>query len=243
MLIVLLGTDTARRQKRLEALIAKERAAGADVRTYSDVSFDQYELRSLAENVSLFGPSLTVVISGIGDVAETRDEFLPIAEVLHASRNQFILSENVLPAAFQKGMKTIGVSIESFEGPVKKKEDPSGGFALTDAYSARKRSQAWALYRAGISAGAAPREIHGKLFWSIKTMLLAQTTKTADEAGVHPFVYGKAKTAAKNFSQTELQQSLKDLTAMVHKSMFANGDLESALEAFILRSLEKTQAI
>lgn len=240
MLTVLLGTDTTRRQKRLEALISKERTAGADIRTYSDVSFDPFELRSLAENVSLFGQPLVVVITGIGDIAETRDEFLSVAESLHASRDQFILSENAVPAAFQKGIKALGVAIESFDAIAKKKEDPSGGFALTDAYSARKRSQAWALYRAGISAGAAPREIHGKLFWNVKTMLLAQMTKTANEAGVHPFVYGKAKTAAKNFSQTELQQALADLTVLVHDSILSGVDLEPALEAFILRSLEKT---
>ena len=239
MLIVLTGGDTVRRQKRLEALLAPERANGADIQAYSDVAFDADTIRSLAENPSLFGQKVVCVISGLGDMAEKREQFEDIAEGLAASQELFILSETSLPAGFMKRMKAIGIEPEVFEQKAAKKPMAFNVFALTDAYSARNRSQSWALYRSAIEAGIEPRELHGKFFWIVKTMLLAKHSSTAEEVGIHPFAYGKAKTAAKNFGGGELEAIMTELCVLVHESMLSGVDLETALEAFVLRSLGK----
>ena len=239
MLIVLTGTDTSRRDKRLEALLAPERAAGADMQAYSDISFSGEGLRAIAENPSLFGQRAVCVISGIGDIASLREEFEDLAEALHASSELFILSEPSLPAAFLKRMRAAGVEPEIFDQKATKKPLAFNVFALTDAYAARNRSQAWALYRAAILAGLEPRELHGKFFWIVKTMLLAKRSRTAEEVGIHPFAYGKAKASAKAFRDGELEAAMTELVALVHESMLSGRDLEPSLEAFILRSLGK----
>ena len=239
MLTVLIGTDTNGRQKRLEAILAPERKAGADIQHFSDVSFEAAALRSLAENPSLFGQKVVCVISGIGDMADKREEFEDISETLAASNELFILSETAAPALFQKRMKALGVEPEVFDQKAAKKPMAFNVFALTDAYSARNRSQTWALYRAAIDAGLEPRELHGKFFWIVKTMLLAKRSRTAEEVGIHPFAYGKAQAAARNFGEGELEQIMTELSILVHESMLSGIDLETALEAFVLRSLGK----
>ena len=242
MLIVLIGTDTDRRHKRLETLVSQEEKAGADVRHYSDVSFNADDIRMSAGNTSLFGQKTVSVISGIGDSADLREAFEDIAEELAVSPDLFILSESAAPAAFVKRIKAAGVEPELFEQKEKKKTEAFNSFALTDAFSARNRSQAWALYRAAITAGVEPRELHGKLFWATKTMLLAVKSKNAAEAGVHPFVFGKSQASAKAFAPGELEKIATDLVVMVHESMLTGGDLETTLEAFILKALARPAA-
>lgn len=70
-------------------------------------------------------------------------------------------------------------------------------------------------------------------------MLLAKKSKKAEDVGMHPFPYGKAKTSAQGFAEGELEKILTELTTMVHESMLSGIDLETALEAFILRTLER----
>ena len=96
MLTVLVGTDTKSRQKRLELLLATAEKSGAEVRAYTDVSFDADALRGLAGSSSLFGGTFAVVVSGIGDVAEKRDEFEKLIPVFADSPHRFIFEESHL---------------------------------------------------------------------------------------------------------------------------------------------------
>jgi hypothetical protein len=84
-----------------------------------------------------------------------------------------------------------------------------------------------------------PREIAGKIFWATKNMLIAKKTSGAGESGINPFVYQKAKTGSKNFSDNELEKIAVDLTTLFHESMLSGIEFEPALEALLLRSLEK----
>ena len=204
---------------------------------YSDVSFDADAFRTMADNVSLFDGVGVHVVLGIGDVADLREAFEDIAETLVASPEVFILSENAVPAAFVKRMKAAGVEPEVFDKKAEKKADAFNSFALTDAFAAKNRSQTWALYRTAIGAGIEPRELHGKLFWAAKSMLLAKKSKTAEDVGIHPYAYGKAKASAQGFAEGELEKILTKLTVLVHESMLSGIDLETALEAFILKTL------
>ncbi len=237
MLTVLYGTDSERRRAKLDALVASYVKKGAQHISFSDASFDADALRTIAEQSSLFGDTTVATVSGIGDNPELRESFLGIAKGLAESSQTFILSENALLAPFIKSVTTAGANVEKFEGVKKKPIEKFNSFSLTDAYSARKRSQAWSLYRAAISAGVAPREIHGLLFWCIKNMLLAEKSPNAESAGLHPFVYGKAKIAAGGFQKGELSRLLVETCALVHEATYGGLDLETAMEAFILRSL------
>jgi hypothetical protein len=240
MLTVLVGTDTKARAKRLEALLVLAQKGGAETRAYSDVSFDAAALRELSGSASLFGGTFAVVVAGIGDVADKRDEFEKLIPALVDSEHRFILSENALLAPFLKKVTAKKGVIEEFSAPAKaKKAEAFNMFALTDAFGDRNRSLTWALYRKAIETGADARELHGKIFWAVKAMLAARSAKTAGESGLNPFVYQKAKAGSMRFRDGELERIAIELTTMFHEALVSGIDMETALESFILKVLAK----
>ncbi len=240
MLTVLVGPDTASRAKRLSGLVEGLRKKGADIQTYTDVNFDPEALRAVAGSTSLFGGETAVVITGICDVTEKRDEFEKIFPVFVESPHQFLVSENSLPAALVKKITAKGGAVEEFDQKAKEKKAPAFNiFLLTDAFSERKRSMAWALYRSALENGLEPREIAGKIFWAVKTMLVAKSAKSVSESGLNPFVYQKAKRAAGSFAEGELERYALELTVLFHEALASGIDLETGLETFMLRALAK----
>lgn len=240
MLTVLVGNDSVKRKKRFEALLLPFRKNGVDVQSFTDVNFDVNVFRTLAESMSLFGGTSVTTLTGICDIAELRDEFEKIIPLLAESPNQFIICENNFLSPFLQKVQKKGGVVEKFELAEKnKKEEVFNSFLLTDAFSARTRSSAWGLYRKAIELGVEPREIAGKLFWATKNMLIARKTNGAGESGINPFVYQKAKMGGRNFSDAELEKIAIDLTTLFHESMLTGIEFEPALEALLLRSLEK----
>lgn len=240
MLTVLVGTNTASRAKRLELLLDGAQKGGAEVRSYTDVSFDAEAVRGLAQSSSLFGGTFAVVVSGIGDVSEKRDEFEKLIPVFVDSNHRFILSENALVAAFLKKVTAKGGVIEEFALPAKaKKVEGFNMFALTDAFSDRNRSLTWALYRKALESGVDARELHGKLFWVVKSMLAAKGAKSAGDSGLNPFVFQKAKAGSQRFADGELERIAIELTRIFHEALVSGIDIETAVEALILKVLAK----
>lgn len=240
MLIILSGNDTGKRSKRLAAILAPIQKEKGDIQTYTDVSFDVAHFRMLAESTSLFGGTSTIVLSGVGDIPDAREELEKILPVLVKSPHRFIVSEQSLLAPFLKKAESKGATVEKFELAAKeKKSEAFNSFLLTDAFSDRKRSLTWALYRKAIGLGVEPRELAGKLFWVTKNMLLAGHTANASEAGMNPFVYTKAKAGSARFAGGELEKIAFELTILFHESMLSGVEFEPALEAFILRALVK----
>ena len=108
-------------------------------------------------------------------------------------------------------------------------------FALADAVGARNGLKAWAIYRSAVDAGLEPENVIGTLFWQAKSMVAASRCSTAAEAGLSPFVFSKAKSAAKNYSPAELQNMMTDLISIYHDSHRGLVDGESAVERFFLK--------
>ncbi len=237
MLTVLVGQHVDARAKRLEIILAGEREDGADIVVYNDVNFNKEEIIFSAQSVSLFGKKNTFVLSGIYDNTDIRPYLENILSELSDSSEHFIISEKSLLAPFLKKVTNLGAKIEKFDDGKVDKKETFNVFALTDSYCDKKRSMTWAIYRVGISAGLDAYELHGKIFWAVKNMILTKKTVTAVEAGLHPFVYAKTKKSAEKFTLEELQKSLIALTVLFHENMFGGINMETSLETFILESL------
>jgi len=65
-------------------------------------------------------------------------------------------------------------------------------------------------------------------------MLLAHTSSTADEAGLNPFVYQKAKQGTRKYSPEELKQLSSSLVSLYHDARRGKHGLDEALERFVL---------
>ncbi len=108
-------------------------------------------------------------------------------------------------------------------------------FALTDAIGARKKRDAWVLYMKALAAGMAPEEVFYKLVWQTKTMLVAQKTKTAEEADMKSFPYSKAKGFLKNFKPGELEKLSTHLVLGYHAARRGEGEIETLVEKALLK--------
>ena len=108
-------------------------------------------------------------------------------------------------------------------------------FALTDAIGARKKRDAWVLYRKALAAGLSPEEVFYKLFWQMKTMLVALKTKSVAETDMKPFPYNKAKGFLKNFKPGELEKFSEDLVLGYHRARMGEGEIETLVEKTLLK--------
>lgn len=107
-------------------------------------------------------------------------------------------------------------------------------FAMTDALGERNRARLWTLYQKALLNGSEPEEIHGLLFWQIKSLLAAAQSKTAADAGMKPFVWGKSQGFLKNYPLADLRKISSDMVNLYHLSRIDGAPFEVSLEEFVI---------
>ncbi|MDP3763884.1 MAG: hypothetical protein Q8Q92_04605 [bacterium] len=107
-------------------------------------------------------------------------------------------------------------------------------FALTDAFGARQKKEAWIIYEKALGAGLSAEEIFFKLVWQVKTMLIALRTKSVTETDMKSFPYSKAKSFLKNFKPGELEKLSEDLVIGYHQARRGKGEIETLVEKILL---------
>ena len=107
-------------------------------------------------------------------------------------------------------------------------------FEFTDALGRRDKKGLWVLYQDALAEQVPAEEVHGMFFWQAKSMLLARLYTTADEAGMKPYPFQKARECARNYKDGELEVILETLVTIYHEAHRGNTDFFVALEKFIL---------
>lgn len=213
------------------------------------------ELDSFLTSQGLFEKKLIVSLKTVcTDSPEALEYIVDRLKEIAGSENVFIFVETKLKAdvlvKFKKAaQKTIeaksSLETTSEAGSVStstagKKGARAGAgsdfnvFALTDAFGTRERGRAWSVFQKALMNGSEPEELHGLIFWQLKTILIASGTASATDAGLKPFVYSKAKGFARNFSPDELRNMSGDLVSLYHESRLGGSPLDLALERFLL---------
>jgi len=113
----------------------------------------------------------------------------------------------------------------------KEKKDAFNIFSLTDALGERNKKRLWTRYQEALRAGSAPEEIHGILFWQLKTLLLVSKGATA---GIKPFVITKAKHFLGNYTENELEDLTKSFVDLYHDARRGKIDFDIGLEKILL---------
>jgi len=119
--------------------------------------------------------------------------------------------------------------------PLDKKGKDFNIFALTDALGARNKKEAWIIYQKALAAGLSADEIFFKLFWQVKSMLIAGRTKNAEEADMKTFPYNKAKSFLKNFELGELEKLSEDLVTGYYRARRGDGEITTLIEKILLK--------
>ena len=139
------------------------------------------------------------------------DEAGDYVERIKESPHIFIFREHDLDAKKIKALTKHADKIQEFE-KVEKKDDYNI-FGIANAWGDKKKL--WTAYQEAKLRGIADEQIHGILFWKAKTMMLSG-------GGV--------------WNQNELGALIDGLITVYHEARRGNHELETGLEAFLLRS-------
>jgi hypothetical protein len=185
---------------------------------------------------SLFGETYTVVFDGIslfsGDV---QDFLLAHVSEMHGSENTFLVVDEKFSKEWKDEFKKHKVSHEEYS----QKESFEGGevFRFTDLYLSRNKKEAWMTYTRLIRGGSAPEEVHGALFWAVKSLFLVVSGAlggTPEELNMKPYPYQKMKGFSSKWEKGEIKNSLRALSELLEFTRKQGGDLNVSLERFLL---------
>ncbi|MEK7641973.1 MAG: hypothetical protein AAB365_03215 [Patescibacteria group bacterium] len=241
MLYVFHGTDTPAAVTKATSLVASLRAKKPDA-SYVRVEAAQWSPSIIEEHIGgqgLFSNKYIIFLDRVTENVEAKELFADFAPVMGESTNIFIVLEGKLNAELKKAFeKSAEKMVETEKKEVAKGFGASSGefniFALADAVGARDPFRAWSVYREAVDKGTEPENIIGTLFWQMKSMKLAARAKSASESGLSPFVFSKAKKAAGNYSEGELNSLTEKLITVYHDAHRGVCDAELAVERVML---------
>lgn len=156
------------------------------------------------------------------------------AESMQASENIFLVLEEKLPKKTLEHLKKHAERTAEEKTIAVKEKKEFSAFYLSDALAERDKKKLWTLYREAVERRYRIEELHGILFWQAKMIVLAHTTKSAEEAGVKQYPYTKAKAATKKYSLKEATELLHRFTEAIREGRSGKMSLEHALERVIL---------
>lgn len=238
MLFLIYGENDTKRRAELDRYIEKYHTQSRMRVAMSDVDFRRELLEMIARGDSLFNEQYTVVLSGVLDNEQVREAIFPLLKNAHDSSNCFLFIERTCTKEIVKKFEKAGAEIVECAVTAKIKNDFSI-FALADAVGARDRKNAWILLNEALDRDIAPEEVHGVIFWEIKTLLLAhpETKATLESSGLNPYVFKKAHAMAKGYTIKELKEMSEQLVALYHDAHRGLLELSYGLESFLLSRL------
>lgn len=241
MLYVLHGSDFAKRGKKLDELVSffLSKKPNTTFVKVKPENFASYNLDELAEDQGLFEQKCVVLLEGLFEDKEIKEVLIKKLPTLAKSGNFFILNESALGKGGLSVINKNAEKVQEFLAKEKAVKPPFNIFSLADAVGGREKKRAWTLYLKALENGSQPEEIHGTIFWQVKNMSLVKNASkaTAEDTGLKPFVFTKAKVFADNYSKEELNNFSSRLVSLYHDSHRGMGDFSIGLEKLILEVL------
>lgn len=233
MLAIFYGTDVdSVRQKAQEFSVAKSKSGSFNLNRLDTGTYAPGQLAEAAGATSLFGGAELYIIDSPSQNEILADELRRLLSQLADAPHQFVVIEETLTAADKRLYAKIADLLVEANRPAVKRFPV---FSLAEALARRDKKTLWLRLNEAQAAGFSAEEIIGILWWQLKTMRLASLTKAADEAGLKPFVYDKAKRAAALFKNGELTRLSVDLLSLYHEGHIGRRNIDLALERWILK--------
>lgn len=236
MLYLLYGSDTDKARAKARELLEtlQKKKPDAAVFRIEPEKWGEVHLEEFIGGQGLFEKKLLIFADRLFENEEAEAAIEKNLKEVAKSDNIFIFLEQKVAKPLLLEITEVAEKVQAFESKEAKKKPDFNVFSLTDAFGRRDKKKLWVLYQRALQTDAVPEEIHGILFWQVKSMLLASGAKAATEAGVAPFVFTKAKSFLKNYSVAELQNLSSVLVRMYHDAHRGVHDFEVALERFVL---------
>lgn len=236
MLYFFYGSDRDKAREKAQALVStlQKKKPEAELFRIDAETATPARLDELIGGQGLFHKTYLVSMSGLFEKPESRDAFLARLGAIAESPNIFVSLEAAVDKKTLLLITEGAENVQVFEKTGTKERPEFNIFSLTDALGRRDRKNLWVLFQRAVSSGAVPEEIHGILFWQVKSIMLAHLCASAEEAGVKPFVWGKAKSFARHWSEEELRKLSARMVALYHGAHRGITDFELGLEKLVL---------
>lgn len=239
------GTDTDSARKKanvtIDSLFLKKPDATLIKIGEEDISAER--IGELASGQALFSSKYIVFFYKTFENKENKEIILKNIKEIGTSENIFIFAEGKMDKTGLAKIEKAAEKAQEFvkvEKPLTKKQklaaigEKVDFFEFTDALGRRDKKGLWVLYQDALAEQVPAEEVHGMFFWQAKSMLLAKKYASANEAGMKPFPFQKAREYARNYKDGELEAMLEKLVEMYHEAHRGNVDFHVALEKFIL---------
>ena len=237
MLYILYGTDMRKAREKLNSLVGTLLARKKDAALIR-VPLELFDPNQLTEYIGIQGlfveRSIIVFDSLFLDPAN-KDHIVKHAEELKQSDNVFIILEGNIDAKTLATLSKYAEKVQEFAAPPMKGHKPAFNiFLLSDALGERNKKKLWIMYQVGRTHNISDEEMHGILFWGVKNMLLSRGAKSPNAAGLSPFVFRKASSYSKNYTEPELSLLSRKLMELYHEARRGAGPFDLLFEQFIL---------
>ncbi|MFA5001287.1 MAG: hypothetical protein WC531_03680 [Candidatus Paceibacterota bacterium] len=246
MLVLIHGNDEIKSRAKYNALAQSLLAKNPEASLFklSSENFSVSALEELTKGQGLFyqkfiveGDNLFSLDKENKEISEQASEWLrPMAE----SENVFILLENNPDEKILEKLKKLTTKEQEFSKRGASTGRLYGGvpgfniFSITDAFVARNKNRAWALYQEALMMGISAKEILWKLIWSVNNLLLVKNTKEVSRLKMKPYPLTKAKASAKTFSNDELKKFSAGFLDLYHTTYLGTDEFEFGLERILL---------
>lgn len=238
MIYLLYGTDTIKSRRKLHTLLDSlfVKKPDASFMRVDGENFDEGRIDEFVGGQGLFENKYIIVFDNLFTDKETKDAILKKIKEISQSQNIFIFLEEKLNKTELNRFEKYAEKIQKID--VDQNLSASGRkfdiFSLTDAFGRRDRKGLWVLYQKAKLNNVSDEEVHGILFWQVKSMILSLSAKDAKESGLNPFVFRKSLGFLKNYSESELKRILSTLVSLYHDTRRGIHEMDTALERFIL---------
>lgn len=239
MIIFIHGDDIDKARNKAHELIDSLRKKKPDASFFklNNENWNGEIISEYALGQGLFSNKYIVFLDKICENKDLRESFFDKLGEMKDSENVFIILEGKLDKLSLTKIEKKSEKVQLFEihnKPYKKEE--FNIFSLGEALGNRDKRNLWILYRNAIDNGKVPEEIHGTLFWQLKSILISSKAKDATSSGLSPFVYSKSKNYTKNFKPEELYKITESLISISHDYRRGIGEIETSLERWILEA-------
>jgi len=237
MLYTIVGTDIQKTAAKRGAFLAalKKKRPDAELFSLTTLNWSESAFEEKAFAQGLFERKIILILNGLFSEKASRDYLLPRIESLAALDHALLVIETELEADVRSALTAVAEDVYEFNKKISADDAPPNLFPLADALGARDKKQLWVRYQQALRDGSSAEEIHGVLMWQVRSMLVASSAQSAEEAKLKPFVYSKSKRYAGNFPGNELQQLSEKLLLAYHYSRRGEGSMVDGIEEALLK--------
>ncbi len=248
MLYLLHGSDFKKSREKLHSMVDSllKKKPDASFFKLDSSNFSEAQIDELIGGQGLFEQKYIVQMDGLLEDSKSKDFVSDRLDSFAESNNIFVFIEEGVSKPVLKKMEKVADKVQEFslkENQGRKFGVIGGGelnlsdfniFDLADAFGRRDKKNLWVLYQKAKMRNIPDEEIHGIINWQLRSMLIANKSKIAQEAGLKPFVYSKSLRFAKNFEENELKKLSSKLVSIYHDARRGLCEFDIEMERFVL---------